>query len=285
MKLNASLINKWMDCPLQAKFRYIDGIKDTINSKATFGTCIHEALDRYNKGDSIDSCIERFKYTWSNPKILNAEPDYWISAKGNDFGSLRELGIQILKEYDENLKWDGREVIASEHRFCVPFGDHELSGIVDLLEVKKSGSKKILRIVDYKTAGKQPTKLELQSNIQFTIYYYASLQREFWTGYKDYEGIPNGENLWESFRKTERKAIWYHLMKNKEIFAGPREDGDFYRLYTVVEQIDKAMKAEVYVPNISASSCTFCSYIDECETMIPVIRSLNEQNVDIRAYS
>lgn len=285
MKLNASMISAWMGCPLQAKFKYVDKKKGTINSKTTFGICIHDALETYNLNGSVELAIDRFKQTWNDPSILNAVPDYWISAAGNDYGSLREKGINILKEYNENLKWDNRTMIAAEHRFCVPFGEHELSGIVDLVEMRKAGSKRILRIIDYKTAGKQPTKLELQANVQFTIYYYASMQKEFWVGYKDYEGIGDGEKLYDAFKKTERHAIWHHLMKNKELSAGPREDGDFYRLYTVCEQINKALQHEIYVPNISASTCNFCDHIDDCETMIPVKRSLDEQGVDLRGYS
>lgn len=278
MKFNASLIKKWMLCPLQARFAELDQLPYRNNAKATFGTCIHEALEGYNKHGNVDEAIKRFKQTWHEPEILGAGIDYW--PKFTTYGGLRKRGIEILQEYDSHHAWETRTVVATEHKFCVPFGEHTLSGIVDLVEKKKSGrGKNVLRIVDYKTNSKQPTLMQLRLDIQFTIYSYASEQPEFWLGFENdprYPPMPNGANLYEAYKKLPRKAIWYHLWGNKEIDAGDRDDADMMRLYRVCNEIEKAVKNEIYIPSIGADSCTWCDYTEECGIVVPIHAKLHE---------
>jgi len=272
MKFNASMLKTWMTCPLQARFKEIEKRDSLQNAKSSFGTCIHEALELYNKTGDYEAARKRFDYTWQNPDVLGVYPDYW--PRFTDFAGLRKKGFEILEKYHSNQQWEKREVIATEHKFCVPIGDHTISGVVDLLEVKKTkGGKPALRIVDYKTNTKQPTKEALFMDIQFTIYVYASLQPEFWLGFEDdpkYPPLPNGEELYRRFDGMQRKAVWYHLWTNKEILVGDRDDEDFMRLYRCLISVAEAIEKEVYVPNISGDSCTYCSFTDLCKVTLPV---------------
>lgn len=279
MKFSASMISTWSSCGLQAKFSYIDKIPQRQSASATFGTCVHDALEQYNEHHDMEEAVKRFLYTWENPEVLGVAPDFWH--RRVTYGGLRETGVDILTNYHETASWHNREMIAAEHKFCVPFGQHHLSGIVDQIEAKRGDTKK-LRIVDYKTAGSRPNYDSLYLNIQFTIYVYASMQPEFWLGFDDgtemsrnedgslrYPPMENGEELYERFKSAERVAIWYHLRQNKELNCGPRDDADFMRLYRCCEEIAKAMEHEVFVPSISGNTCVFCSYTDICKAYIP----------------
>ena len=272
MKFSASLLKTWMACPLQAKFKAEDESPQLNNAKAVFGTIVHMCLEDFNNGVPLDACLIRFKQLWHEPEIIGQPIDYW--PKFTTYGGLRTKGIDILQTYADRHKWESRTVIATEHKFCVPFGEHQLSGIVDLVEQKKSGAgKKQIRIVDYKTSSRQPTLAQLRMDIQFTIYVYASEQREFWTGLPDddrYNGIPDGENLFQAYSKLPRRAIWYHLWGSKEIDAGDRDDTDMMRLYRCLTEVEKAVKSDVYVPNISGDSCTFCDYTEQCGIVVPI---------------
>lgn len=270
MKFSASMIKTWMNCGLQAKFSYIDELPQLQNAAASFGSCVHSALENYNKGDDIEEVVNHFVYYWDNPHELGVEPETW--PKRTSHAGYREKGINMLYEYHENLQWSSREILGTEYRFCVPFGDHELSGIVDLLEVPNN--KPILKIVDYKT-GRRPNYDNLYLDIQFTAYSFASTKKEFWTGNGEekYPGFPNGEELFEKFKDYERHAIWYDLQNNKEYDCGPRDDKDFMRLYRCCEQIARAVEYEVFVPSINGNSCMWCSYTDICPAYIPVHES------------
>ena len=284
MQFNASQMRVWMTCALQAKFQYEDQLPRLQNAKASFGTCIHKALEQYNNDGNVQVAINSFKEWWAHPELLGVKPDVW--PKYTTYNGLRERGIEILTEYHEKLKWDGRTVIATEHPFKVPFGDHELSGVVDLLELRRAGNGHLtLRVVDYKTNTKQPSFVMLRFDIQFTAYMYATEQPEFWTGHPGtkYVGIPDGENLYERLKKTKRKAIWYHLWTNKEIDAGERDDGDYERLYRLADEIDKAKEASLYIPTINADNCLYCPYTDQCRFVLPVKQqiALEEEGEEI----
>lgn len=283
MKFNASMLKTWMACPLQAKFKAEDDSPRLYNAKAVFGTIIHSCLEDFNNGVSLDACLIRFKQLWHDPEIIGQPIDVW--PKFTTYGGLRKKGIEILETYASRYKWESRTVIATEHKFCVPFGEHHLSGIVDLVEQKKSpAGKKQLRIVDYKTNAKQPTLANLRMDIQFTIYVYASQQPEFWMGFKEedreddrYPAIPNGENLFEIYKNLDRRAIWYHLWGSKEIDAGDRDDTDMMRLYRCLTEVEKAVKTGVYVPDISGESCTFCDYTEECGIVVPIRHKMKQE--------
>lgn len=258
-----------MSCPLQAKFQSIDNMPRKQNARATFGSCVHYALEVYNKTGSVEVAVGTFVDVWAHPDKIGVAPDFW--PKYMTFGGYRERGIELVTEYHEKVKWEAREVIAEEHRFLVPFGEHELEGTIDLLESRKnSKGKLLLRVVDYKTNARAPTRDTLAYNIQFTTYVYASLQPEFWEGNGDgFPGIPNGVLLHERFREVPRRGIWFHLMTNKELDAGARDDADFMRLYRVCSEIQKAVERDVYVPSISGDACQWCDYTEPCGLPVP----------------
>lgn len=269
MRFSASKINTWMACPLQAKFKYVDHLPQRQSGKASFGVVIHDALDYYNNSHDADGAVRRFSDHWKNPEKLGVEPDYW--PRYTTYGGLMTRGQEIIREYADKLKWDKRTVIATEHKFLVPFGDHEIVGFVDLVELRTgTRGRPLLRIVDYKTNAKAPFTTALRVNIQFTAYIYASLQPEFWLGNPpEAPPIPDGDKWWAQLQDVDREGIWHHLMTNKELSCGTRDDKDFMRLYRACEEIGKAEAAGIYVPNISGDTCTYCDFVEPCGVPVP----------------
>jgi hypothetical protein len=277
LRLRQSFIKTWCECPLQAKFELesqsSSGIKRQ-NAAASLGTCVHHALALYDNGLTVDKAIDEFKRVWNDPSLLDAEPNQWPKFSSKD--AYKERGVKMITEYHERLQWESREVIKTEHQFAVPFGEFILTGTVDLLEVRKSGKgKTLLRIIDKKTNKKVPTKAMLALDIQFTTYFYASLQEEFWIGYDGIPGMKDGAKLFERFKDIPRVAIWNQLETNKDIDVGPREQLDFDRLYRACSEIKRALEHDVYVPNISGSSCTWCDHHVECGVKIPTQEELD----------
>lgn len=266
MRFSASRLKTWQACQLQARFKYVDMLPPgPQNAKASFGVCIHDSLALYNTTGNIGLAIERFRHNWINPERLGVTPQVW--PKMTSFGSLMARGITALENYHAVARWDDRRVLATEHEFTVPFGEHELHGFVDLIDVRKSGKgKELLRITDYKTNSKRPNMAELALDIQFTVYDYASRQREFWT-------MNNGAKLYEEFKDKARRDIWFHLWDGVELDAGDRDQKDFERLYQLCVAIQKAHDAEVFVPRIG-DACLFCPYTEPCGLTVPTQQDL-----------
>jgi hypothetical protein len=285
MMLSASRMRRWMACPLQQKLSEEFDVVERQHAKTSFGTIIHAALELYNTpGSTLEQAIEFFLYCWDNPTVLELpDVDSWTFGRGTNYGGLRLRGVEILEQYDGKQKWNKRIVVATEHPFVVPFGEHFLRGFVDLIEIRigVSGTP-LVAIVDYKSTSKKPTVNDLNFDIQMTTYLYASMQKEFWVGNPEFgtAGLDNGASMYYDYLKYPRRAFWYHLWGNQELDAGSRDDGDFMRMYRCAEAIALAVERDVYVPNISASSCMFCDYVDHCEVMIPVRSKLNQESVE-----
>lgn len=266
MIFRQSTLKRWMSCPLQAYFAEFAGLPEKPGSKATFGSCIHAALNHYNLTGDIDRAISLFQDAWEDPQVLGL-PQIVTWNKFTSYGGLRQRGIEILRVYHDRMRWEQRTVIAAEHQFRVPFGKHELTGTVDLVSVRQNHKgKQLLMIEDYKTNTKRPTVAELSLNIQFTVYIYALLQPEFWYGDKaEMKAVVNADWYREMTVDMPRRGLWVHLWDQaKELDAGGRDDHDFARLYRLCNEIERAVEHSVYVPNIG-DPCLFCDYAhDPC---------------------
>lgn len=269
MRFSASRLKLWMGCPLAAHYRYDEGLPTRPNGRTVFGTVMHSALEHYNNSGDYDSTVAKFKADWLNPPV---EPEWW--PRSTSYAKLRTKGLEILESMRNHYRFQDRVVLGAEVKFLVPFGDHELTGFIDLVETRRSGTgRELLTVVDYKTQTKPPTTAELVLDTQMTAYLWAVSQREFWCGVKgdpDFPGLENGEWLWETIgRDMPKRAVWFGLWTGKELDAGPRKDEDFGRLYRVCEQIERAVAADVYVPKIG-SQCEICDYVEPCSMEIPV---------------
>jgi hypothetical protein len=282
MLFRQSLLRTWMECPLQAKFAHIDRLPGKQGSKATFGSAVHLALEHYNRTTDVDAAVRLFLDAWEDPgAVLGQEIDVWN--KFSTFGGLRERGIQCIRAYADRMRWEQRTVIAAEHRFLVPFGRHELTGTVDLLVLRRNHRGRDLLVVeDMKTNARRPNVAELALNIQFTVYIYATLQREFWFG--NSEGFPavyNAEWWWETLVDLPRRGIWIQLWEGaKDFDAGGRDDQDFGRMYRLCEEIERAVEHDVYVPRIG-EPCLLCDYAnDPCPVKVPTRDGWEHQRLE-----
>jgi RecB family exonuclease len=252
-----------MKCSLQARYKYIEALPDKSNAAAAFGSAVHMALELYNNVHDVDVAERAFLEMWDNPDEFDLAIDVWPPR--TSFGAYRERGIDFIRKYHEENKWIKKEIIATEHRFCVPLGNHFISGIIDLIEVPEKTT--TLKIIDFKS-GFRPNSMNLNHDIQFSTYLYAPTQKEFWCGSdedrKKYTGFPNGEELWDRFQSYETVGIWYDLRNTKEYNVGPRDQDDYDKLLMCIEQIARAIELEVFVPDISGDSCGLCSYRDIC---------------------
>lgn len=294
MKFSASMLSTWENCQKQAEFKYMDHIPDPgTHAKTWFGTAVHAALEDFGNVEQIrgEGDVKRaqdiFLRMWTNPEKFGGHITEW---RGSQYGTLRLRGLKIITDYADKQKWEPREVIATEHKFCVPFGDHLLSGIVDLLEWKVSGrGVPTLKITDYKTSSMKPTLEELRLNLQFTIYNYASRQPEFWFGYTEEDWHPplvvkypmmgetfeESEALYERFKNAPRRGSWSHLWTNVELDAGERSEEDFERMYVLLDGVSRAVEHKVFIPSIRSSSCKWCAYKGVCKAVAPVLDKMS----------
>lgn len=264
MKVSPSLVKCFMRCPLQGRFSYVEKIPQQQNAAASFGSAVHLALELYNNTDKdVVAAKQCFLFAWDNPEEFDIAPEIW--PKNTSYGQYRERGLEFIDMYHEANKWVERDILATEHRFCVPFRNHFISGIVDILETPHNSN--VIKITDLKT-GYRPSAYNLSFDVQFTSYMYAVTQPEFWMGWEPekekYAGFPDGAEMYERYKNFDVVGIWYDLRKAKEYEVGPRTEADYNRLHRCLDEIEKAVEFDVFVPNISGDSCGICSYTEIC---------------------
>lgn len=268
-RYSVSKLKMWMNCSLQAFYRYEMRLDKPQSGASSFGTIIHAALQRYNEGSSYEEAVEFFEWAWKNPHELGLEPQIWH--RSTSYGSYRKIGLDVLAKFNAALTWENREVLGTEVGFVVPFGRHELHGYIDLLEIRKNKrGLPLLRIIDYKTGYKLPTIAELALDIQFTGYAWAVRQEEFWVGNgsPEFPGIEGGADLYDRIMSMGHRGIWYHLRNGNEKDVGERDEHDFERMYRVMDTVWQAQEAGIYMPKIG-EACGLCDYREECELEIP----------------
>ncbi len=261
MKVSPSLLKTWMACPLKAKYAYVDGLQEwRINAAAEFGTAVHAGKEHYNNHGDKDAAVQEFLDVWE--ASLAGPPMDWPNR--TSASKYHEKGQEMMQDFFEFRANSSDIVIGAEKRFCVPIGNHEISGIIDELSVDENA--RVLNIRDYKT-GFRPNADQLNLDIQMTSYAWAVAQPEFWIGVEGsdkYVGYPNGEELYDRYKDYQHNVYWFDSRNGREYHAGPRGTTDIVRLYRCIEAIEKAIEAEVFIPNISAQSCKFCDFEEQC---------------------
>lgn len=277
MRCSASRLKTYMNCQMQAKFKYVDQLPTKQGSKATFGSIIHHCLQGMVYDRDLDKAIETFRKLWDDPELLQPglTPEVWN--RNNTHQGLKTRGAEVLRTAWDARSWDTMQVIGTEIPFVVPFGRHELNGFIDLLEARKSGTGKLLlRVADYKTSSYKPTQAELRHDVQFTIYEYVTKRPEFWigNGTEKSPGVPNGERIYEKLLQVPRRCIWVHLWDYREIDAGSRDQGDYDRLYLALDQIERSIEQGIYQLDISGKTCNLCDFTEQCGITIPTPEEL-----------
>lgn len=261
-----------MDCSLKARFKYIDRLPDVHTAHAAFGTCVHYGFECYDNTLDVEHAVNEFLRTWEDPSILDKVIEFWPPR--TTYEGLRKTGEKAIRDYHERCKWKERTVLATEHKFLVPLGRHQLTGYVDLVQIGEGRTGTALEVWDHKTQAKVPSLGAHRLNIQGTIYAYAATRPEFFLGNgPDFPPMDNGEWLWDMHKELPRRGIFHYARSGKEIDIGPRGQVDVLRLYRAANEIERALEHNVFVPNISGQSCELCPYAEPCGLPITDVRN------------
>lgn len=164
--LSPSQLNMLARCPMQYKYRYIDGIKVRPGVALTIGSTVHESVedDLRHKMDNEgvlmedenvkDNAASRFE-----ANFLKDEPDLGEMEKG----TAKDQSVTLSVLHHVALA-PMIEPVALEEKLPLilngfPF---DLLGYIDIREYEA--------IRDTKTKGRTPPKSEIDTDLQFTVY-------------------------------------------------------------------------------------------------------------------
>jgi PD-(D/E)XK nuclease superfamily len=273
-------VSSWARCAAQVGYRRA-GLPEKTNSAAAYGSVMHHALQVLERDlcggvpfeAALTHAVETFTWYW-HPANIHAicEPvpeDGWLPNQG--YSVLRSKGIETLRKYADLVRYDDKQLLATEFPFIVPLpgtwddelGEpHYLAGAIDRLTAGAWRRLPTLFIEDFKT-GKE--YLNLRYNLQFSGYALASLQPEFWMGCRGEPGFgEKGEELYKRFDGAGRRGMWINLRSLKFQDAGWRGPVDYKRFTLAIEQMHASITADIFPLSISGENCRYCPHRSVC---------------------
>ena len=216
--LSHSRINRYLTCPEQYRFYYIENLRLKFSSASlVFGQVVHRALaDLFNnKSDPIDS----FLRTWSElkeVKLTYGKKQTWEKLQANGQGLLQKF---VKEEYCRI-----NQVKAVEKKFELNISGLELPfiGIIDLIaDVDRKNT-----VADFKTAASDYDEHEAPLSDQLTAYKLARPEAEqvaFWVLIKTKE--PKIE--WHPSTRSPEEMMVY--ISKVGCLAREIKAGNFYK--------------------------------------------------------
>ena len=241
--ISVSQVKMFLRCPLQYKFRYIDGLKIPATGSLLLGKSIHSALEG-NYSQKIET-----KQDLPAENVLALFSDRWekevketIFDDDEKAGAVKDDGIKLVTVYHQQIAplIEPRHV---EKEFNLAFENvsYTLKGIIDLVDVTGT-------IIDHKTAKRSMSPDDVASDIQLTCYALA---------YRSVFGAREKELRFDVMVRTK-------VPKLQQI-PTTRTDGDIQRFLKILGFVSKAIQSGIFYPCEDRQTCSWCGYRGLCE--------------------
>lgn len=247
--ISPSRLNLWLKCPLAFKLRYVAGIKMPTSPAMFLGKVVHAALEFFYKSLQPGTVptpedAERYLVDAWEPMAID---DAMAFASTEEEAALKQQACGLIRTYLENRLPDEPAPIAIEMAIEVPLVDPvtgedlgiPLYGVTDLVLDEPNGALG----VDFKTAARGGSMLEISHEVQLSCYAYLYRQ----VARRD-ESALEIRNL----IKTKTPKVEYHRWPT-------REERHFRRLFAIFRAYLESLDSGRFVfrPSWSCSSCDY----------------------------
>jgi putative RecB family exonuclease len=160
-----------------------------------------------------------------------------------------EQGKGLIQCFLDKVPEEQSRVIAVEQPFRLEISGLEIDviGALDLLLQDSDGS---LTIVDHKTAARAMNDKDIHGNDQMTLYQLAVKAN----GFEDREVLLR----YDALIKTK-------VPKFDQYYTS-RSEADEERLVLKFQNVHRAIKAGIFIPNDSSWMCSNCEYATACKS-------------------
>lgn len=248
--LSYSAISTYQACPLRYKFRYLDGVPETMVSAAlVFGSSIHRAVEHHFREllagcepPTLDALLGEFDAAWQS-----YDPATIRFGRGKGREEPAALAERMLAAFQaSDLAQPAGMILGVEEELrgqIVP-GCPDLLGRIDLVvETERE-----LVITDLKTARSRWSRGQVEESAGQLLLYHELARR--WAP---------GKTLRLRFAvltKTKQPTLDVH-----EVESDPRQ---IDRTKRIVERVWRAISAGHFYPAPSATNCSGCPFRAPC---------------------
>ncbi len=234
VRLSFSRIDTYGTCPRMFRYRYIDRLPGKPAPALSFGTSIHEALERFYdrklpEEPTEDELVGFLYDAWDSSGFREVDRD--------EQARWYRQGQQVLRRYHRRVTGAYQLPVATEAWFELPFDTAVVVGSIDRVD-DDDGE---LRVVDYKTNKRVKDRDRVKRSLQLSIYALAC------------------EHLYGQLPATVALDF---VVAGREIVVDVAElDLDAAR--TAIRETAAAVQAEAFEPT-PMRLCDWCDYQPAC---------------------
>jgi putative RecB family exonuclease len=242
-----SRIGTYENCPLKFKFRYVErrpSVRSTI--EAFLGSRVHDALEklykdlRFKKELSLEELLAYYWRRWDQ----EINDQVHVVKEGYDRENYRRMGEAYLTQYYHHYHpFDQGKTVALEKLIMLPLGEgYVVRGYIDRLTDRDG----VYEIHDYKTSMTLPTKEDIATDRQLSLYALAVKHA--------YEAA------------DEIALVWHYMAFDQEIRIPTTPSMlEAVRQETIakIKGIEAAIAANAF-PAQHSALCPYCEYQEFC---------------------
>jgi len=238
LRLSATAIETYQDCPLRFKFGHLLKIPTGPQATLTFGNIMHQAVRHYYElrktGQATYEQMAQF--------YLKA----WRDAGFEDLyqeQAYKKAGLEQLREFvaqhaDRPVPADR---IRSEETFSLELGDVILEGRIDQINpLPGTASDSTVELIDYKT-GRPKTQREADKSLQLSIYALAAREQ----------------------LKLKPARLTFYCLTNNQPVSTTRTAKDLEAAVGEIREVAEQIRSLRFAP-APGFVCKWCDYVPVC---------------------
>lgn len=234
VRLSFSRIDTYRTCPRMFRYRYVDRLPGKPAPALSFGTSIHEALERFYdrklpEEPTEDELVGFLYDAWDSSGFRAVDRDEqtrWY-----------RQGQQVLRRYHQRVTGSYQLPVATEAWFELPFDNAVVVGSIDRVDDDDGA----LRVVDYKTNKRVKARDRVKQSLQLSIYALAC------------------EHLYGQLPATVALDF---VVAGREIVVDV-DDLDLDAARSAIEETAEAIRAEAFQPT-PMRLCDWCDFRAAC---------------------
>lgn len=243
--ISVSQIKRYLDCPLQYRFAWIDKIKAPIRLRTVMGKAVHKSYEsnfKHKKINTTDMKVDELQEIFRIDFEKQIQGTEILKEEDSDKAKTLDDGVQAIKTYYSTAKKIIPDLI--EEKFEIPYTP-KIIGYIDLTTDKKE-------IIDYKVSKLKPNPEQLKFDLQRLVYCvgYWNLKKELPT------------NFIFDYIRVLKEPITERI--NLEIPTQTEIDLLNKTIAKIVNQMEYSYKTGNFYPTYNWVVCSWCGYYDKC---------------------
>ncbi|TSC97075.1 MAG: Uncharacterized protein CEN88_193, partial [Candidatus Berkelbacteria bacterium Licking1014_2] len=248
LTLSPTGFNKYLNCPKDFLLNNILRIPMADDPGLIYGTAIHGALEKYYHQPELKIAKNRFQQLINQSTMSEDDKKRFLAAGG-----------KLLTAYVDKKKMEFVRPAATEYTFSKSrLNDIPLGGKIDKIDWLDE-SQKTVRVIDYKTTGRAPSRNEIigqtKKTTGSTLYYLNQLKFYWLLGQLDKKFASRwliGETALEFLDNDHRFKTEVFSFSNKEI----------NQFQDQIRAVWSDIQAFKFPHNPQSTSCRFCHLWD-----------------------